>query len=714
MNQRNLKTIWLSLTLLVLYGYGLYASDISVTPGSFLIRQFETLTVKIQLNYPFDNPYDPDDIRVDAIIKTPDGRELILPCFYESGSPEKSLWLARFTAMTPGRHSYHIRVVSHQQTTTSKTSQVEVKESNRDGFLRINPRSKYSFLFDSGKRFRGVGLNLCWENTPDQTYTFERYYKALEENNVNFIRIWMCPWNLPLEWTRVVRYQTFNDDFENWDNTFYHSPGLKLVTGKTNVTEDDTNRVLIPPDSSETIIYNIKDIKKFKFKQFFSGEFTDNDIKCSYSPDNISYKPILAELSQTWTTQEGWQRMFVGCIQELPDGTNFLKIEFSGNLNCSPHLASIAIEHGDPDDILDAPGLGRYYQKTAERFDEILRLSEEKGVYIMLAHDYHGTFKPKLDRWGSNDEWRRNPYNVVNGGPCQGPTDYFTHPEAIRYYKNRLRYMVARWGFSPYLACWEFWNEIDNAMDWQNIPPAAIVNWHREMADYLKQIDPYQHLVTTSVVNREVPGLWDIKNLEFTQHHNYGPTDDMKNSILNYTERFHKPDVVGEFAVSWKGPGKDQPDELYETQMHLGLWRGMFSPCPILPLTWWWEWHLDNNHYFHLKNAAQFVALMTKNDQNLIEELIVTVTRKNIETLGLKSGDNFFVWLFNTAEKEVKNLTLTINDAPDKTYIVKYYDTWTGDFNQENQIQARNGQLFLKDIPLNAGRDLAVYLIPEK
>lgn len=356
--------------------------------------------------------------------------------------------------------------------------------------------------------------------------------------------------------------------------------------------------------------------------------------------------------------------------------------------------------------------LASIIRRLQKRLDETLRLAEEKGLYIMLAHDYHGIFKPKLDRWGSNDEWRRNPYNAANGGPCQTPEDFFTNAEAKRLYKNRLRYMVARWGYSTHLACWEFWNEIDNVMAWQNVSAAAIVCWHQEMADYLKSIDPYKHLVSTSVTYREIPGLWNIENLDFTQHHKYGPTKNMKKSILKYIERFGKPDVVGEFSLGWKGPGKDHPIELYEGELHNGIWHGLFSPTPILPMTWWWEWHYDQKHYYHFKRAADFISLMIKDKKDVLQELPVNSVNADIVTMGLKSGDNLFIWLLNTNKEVLTNLTLNIQGTANSRYLMKYYDTWTGKYSDDTEIESINDQLILNDIQLKSERDMALCLKP--
>jgi hypothetical protein len=588
---------------------------------------------------------------------------------------------------------------------------LNVEESDNDGFLKLNKKSRYSFVFDSGKRFRGVGLNVCWDMQTEWKHPFETYFSELEKNNANFTRTWMCPWNLPLEWTRVPNYDTIIDEFNNLDKTFLHTPGILVRSGKTGFTEDDMNRVVLKPNSTETIIYKVNDLRGFKVKLFYKDQLNHEGIKCYYSSDNKSYIPAEPEFSQTVNTSGDWYRVFLSYIPKFPGNTNYLKLAFD-NPGTTIHLANIEIQHGEPKDIVDAPGLGRYYEKTASRLDEIMHDAGKKGVYIMLTLDYHGIFKPKLDRWGSNDEWRRNPYNVDNGGPCNSPEDFFTNPEAKKIYKKRLRYLVARWGYSTNLACWEFWNEIDNVMEWQNVPAEAIVSWHREMADYLRGIDPYGHLISTSVSHREMPGLWKIENIDFSQHHEYGPTKNIKNSILKYVEAFNKPDIVGEYALGWKGPGKDYPVELYEGEMHDGMWRGLFSPSPVLPLSWWWEWHYHQGHYFHLKGVAGFVNLLLENDTDNLEDINIENNDTTIETLGLKAGKQIFIWIRNYKKEDISELGLAIPVTGDSAFSVNYYDTWTGEFSEKAEINSTNGKLVLKNTGLKAGKDIAVWLKP--
>jgi len=692
-------------------------SGISVKPMAKSMEKFGTLYIDIGLNEKFENPYDPEEIKVDAIIRTPDGNIMILPCFFKNDLPDKSNWEARFTAIQAGTHSFHVSAVSQNDTTNSEEFYVSVKESDNDGFLRVNDKSFYTFVFDSGKRFRGVGLNIGWELQSEWKHTYEDYINAMETNNANFFRTWMCPWNLPLEWTRVVLSydETIIDEFESWDKAFSYTQDLKIDLGKSPYTEDDTNRIAIESDEKQAIVYNLEDIRRFKLKVFYKGNLSKDKIKCYSSPDNYDYTTVDIEFGESWDITEDWRRMYVVYINNLPAGTNYLRFEFSENLKGLLYLGSAEIEAGQEEDVLDAPGLGRYYKKTAERMDEIFDMCGEKGLYVMLTLDYHGIFKSGVDIWGSDAEWRTNPYNSINGGPCENPIDFFTSAEAKKIYKNKLRYLVARWGYSTNLACWELWNEIDNVMGDQNIPPAVIVSWHKEMANYLKKIDPYSHPISTSISHREMPDLWRIENIDFTGYHLYGPhgnLKEIKKNVQKYIKEFEKPSVIGEFAAGWKGPGKDFPGDVYELEMHNGIWRGMFSPTPVLPLSWWWEWHYYKGHYFHLKAASDFLSLMVKDANEIIEEISVKSVDGDMEIMGLKSGEEMFLWLRNPNEEEKKDLVLNIPETVYSLYLMRFYDTRTGEFSSEKEIELLHGQLILQDVYLKSGADMAVWIRP--
>ena len=109
------------------------------------------------------------------------------------------------------------------------------------------------------------------------------------------------------------------------------------------------------------------------------------------------------------------------------------------------------------------PGtLTQYRLDRAWQLDYVLQLAEQKGIGIMLCLDYHGMFETEIDVWGGNNYWPKHPYNAVQGGPCANPNAFFTSTAARAIYQKRLRYLVARYGYSSSLLAWEFFNELDN------------------------------------------------------------------------------------------------------------------------------------------------------------------------------------------------------------------------------------------------------------
>lgn len=218
------------------------------------------------------------------------------------------------------------------------------------------------------------------------------------------------------------------------------------------------------------------------------------------------------------------------------------------------------------------------------RMDELVELAAATNTYFMLVLDPHGSL---LD-----GGWEKNPYNAKNGGPAKTPADFFTDPAARARYQDRLRYLVARWGYSPHLAIWEFFNEVDNAMYGQKprIPDEPVRAWHAEMSAYLKALDPYERPITTSVSHRDVAGLATLPSLDFNQRHIYRATDTIPETIRRWSRETGKPYVIGEYGFEWDWTKNfnDFAPEM-DADFKRGLWLGLFSPTPILPMTWWWE-----------------------------------------------------------------------------------------------------------------------------
>jgi endo-1,4-beta-mannosidase len=70
---------------------------------------------------------------------------------------------------------------------------------------------------------------------------------------------------------------------------------------------------------------------------------------------------------------------------------------------------------------------------------------------------------------------------------------FFLNPLTREMYRDKIRYVVARWGYSTNIFSWEFWNEIESVE-----PKEGIFAWMREMTAYLRSVDPWRHLIKSS------------------------------------------------------------------------------------------------------------------------------------------------------------------------------------------------------------------------
>jgi len=141
---------------------------------------------------------------------------------------------------------------------------------------------------------------------------------------------------------------------------------------------------------------------------------------------------------------------------------------------------------------------GVYDPAASALLDAIVARAEDLGMRVIVCIEQHGNLQPEGVGVGL---WSGHPYNAANGGPCRRRLDFFTSPRAKALFKNRLRYLVARWGYSPSVLAWELFNEVE----WAELEYGGYVEnrltvarWHREMSEYLRERDPFGHLVFTS------------------------------------------------------------------------------------------------------------------------------------------------------------------------------------------------------------------------
>jgi hypothetical protein len=346
----------------------------------------------------------------------------------------------------------------------------------------------------------------------------------------------------------------------------------------------------------------------------------------------------------------------------------------------------------------------KYFNPGAiKRMDELVHLTDSLGLYFMLTLDWHG----HLMEGGG---WKNSPYNVINGGPAKTPTEFFTLRSARDKYKNKLRYVVARWGYSTNIAAFEFFNEIDNAAfngaDSILIPHAAITQWHDEMSRYLKDIDPYGHMVTTSISHRDIMGMNSIAYIDFNQKHIYKHTEKIPAIYPDYIKDFGKPYVVAEFGYRWED---DDPKygEGFDYDYKRGLWYGLFSPTPILPMTWWWELFDTRGMTPYFNGVRQISDEMLKAGNGIFEQFTVSADR--IETYGVKCGNKYFIYLLNNTDEKIVS-PVAFDFTGRKGVIVQSFDPVTRQYKTLTNFTIENGKLTINSIALDGKKEIVLVI----
>jgi hypothetical protein len=363
---------------------------------------------------------------------------------------------------------------------------------------------------------------------------------------------------------------------------------------------------------------------------------------------------------------------------------------------------------------------GRYDLKEAWRLDYVFKLAEEKGIYLMLCLVNHGQLK-------AGENWSGNPYNRARGGPLSSPEQFFTDPAAKDLFKKRLRYLVSRYAYSTHLLAWEFFNEVDLT---DNYNPANVASWHVEVASYLRSIDPYGHLITTSFAGpAEGDPVWRTSVLDFTQTHLYGPGfRDLAQAVSNEIKRklsaYGKPTLIGEFAADWRW--FDSPlyyKDREGVEIHEGIWASCMSGSFGTAMLWWWDVYVEPfNLYYHYAALRRFLtgvcfsrAGFTELDYRVVENEKVNASNTGFEVFGLRNGTFAMGWVKNKDYNwfnAVNNYTLKTVGGVDVelpgfnagSYLFEVWDAYSGEKTWATRVESSNGRLiveipsFLKDV----------------
>ncbi len=320
--------------------------------------------------------------------------------------------------------------------------------------------------------------------------------------------------------------------------------------------------------------------------------------------------------------------------------------------------------------------------------DQVVQIAEKRGVHFKLC----------LENFWDFTREKKSPYWVEKGGFCKEPRDYFAKVPSKEWAKRKYRYAVSRWGYSPAIFAWELWNEVD-----YTVPDRPLIlEWTREMATYLRSIDPYHHMITTSLgLNNVWEDLWKMPQMDFAQIHTYirrlgsqitlseRDAPALIRDETSRVSRLGKPCLVSEYGylVTKDDPGMNEVDTK-GIHLHNGLWASALSGASGTCMSWWWDSYIEKHGLYHHYDA---LSKFLRDEAGWMPSLThVYGEGATFRIVGLRDDSGGLFWLQNrrntwyrcAAKGErflpLRGAILKLSRLKEGRYTIEWWDTRNG------------------------------------
>ncbi|HLX64948.1 MAG TPA: hypothetical protein VKX17_27005 [Planctomycetota bacterium] len=628
-------------------------------PNSKQYERGALVEYHVKINRAFANPYDPRDCDLTAIVKTPSGKTVRVPAFFNQ--------LCQRREETPGG--------------------AEIVEPIGDEFFTVRYRAQ-----EAGPHALSFELRTGGDYKRDKEWVADDLFTHDGQGQIAIGRNW--------PWTQYARR---------------YADGRRLVE-KVTFVPGAVAATLDLGASAFTVVESAKPFHGFvrvaKDKRHF--EFDDGTFfypigPCLRSPSDTRIPYPSPKFSNFEIERMGKRGTYQ--FDEYFDAFAKAGINWGRMWMCS-WWGALEWRRDWP----GYQGLGRYNLLNAWRVDYILDEAERKNIYLNLAVTNHGQFTLMIDT-----EWDNNPYNSQLGGPIVMPAEIFTNGDAKIAHQNKLRYIAARYGHSPAVLAFALFSEIEFTEEYQryiqiphgrrgesqpDLPAPNVESWHREMAGFLKSIDPNHHLVSTHFSHPTrgestlmVPEVDIATSNSYSMFEEWGDgIGDASSALAQFWEGngeggqvhgfhiFNKPALVEEQGRNWMGNNSKQD---LEADLHAGLWGSICTPLSGATGYWWWlHVHLENR-YSEYSALVKFVAnedFRAIGDEKMLEPVYVG-RLKNTPLSGraMRSDRRVYAWIFNyqmpyaqDGMEITQNASIAISNLLPGKYTVEFWDTYKG------------------------------------
>jgi hypothetical protein len=324
----------------------------------------------------------------------------------------------------------------------------------------------------------------------------------------------------------------------------------------------------------------------------------------------------------------------------------------------------VRFEIGAQGSLPDWNDVHNYTSKQDEMFgfDRLLATAEKNQIYAILFRHHVEIMGAAWDL----PNWQNNPYRKQF--QFEKISDYFTNPEAIKLQHMNLRYMYARWGYSPY---WSFYGYselekfIDPMIEQEGISDEAAIQifkkWLEGQIDYIRTNLDNQAMFANSygtMKKTERKKGYDgiLKASDVTAVHVYSSIKDgnfvnRANYVDDFWKSYKQPVILEEIGLN------DDKLALYcctGIDFHNQSWATTFTGSIGTGLDWWWDRGvMDFGYESSLAPLQKFIQPLSNKSLKFSPYRWADAGGKSrlLETYALISDDQqeIYGWLHNAS-----------------------------------------------------------------
>lgn len=143
------------------------------------VKKYEKFEVLLDLeNVEIENPYDPEDIIVNALFTAPSGQIIRINGFYDDYG-NAGQWKVRFSPAEEGEYSYQLFVNDAGSAGETSVAHFTSIDSEHHGWIRPSTVNPHYFVYEDGTSYYGVGVYSPWRNNLQRFDHMAKYDASL-------------------------------------------------------------------------------------------------------------------------------------------------------------------------------------------------------------------------------------------------------------------------------------------------------------------------------------------------------------------------------------------------------------------------------------------------------------------------------------------------------------------------------------------------------